>query len=98
MDAWLAYAPVKNNPEDAAKVYRKLKHIISTVKLNATNETLERSSNNLDYIKDKLYSPDCSSLFLLENESQECMVTIIDFLKQLQRGWYTYASVSYLSC
>lgn len=21
MDAWLAYAPVKNNPEDAAKVY-----------------------------------------------------------------------------
>ena len=21
MDTWLAYAPVKNNPEDAAKVY-----------------------------------------------------------------------------
>lgn len=21
MDAWLAYAPVKNNPEDAAKVF-----------------------------------------------------------------------------
>lgn len=51
MDAWLAYAPVKNNPEDAAKVYRKFKHILSTVKLNAPNETLERSSNKLDRIK-----------------------------------------------
>ena len=38
MDAWLAYAPVKNNPEDAAKVYvpliEELKHMIPTIKLN----------------------------------------------------------------
>lgn len=26
MDAWLAYAPVKNNPEDAAKVHLLLKN------------------------------------------------------------------------
>jgi hypothetical protein len=25
MDTWLAYAPVKNNPEDAAKVKQKKK-------------------------------------------------------------------------
>jgi hypothetical protein len=33
MDTWLAYAPVKNNPEDAAKVKQKKKKIVGHHKL-----------------------------------------------------------------
>lgn len=37
MDTWLAYAPVKNNPEDAAKVHCFLLNVMFLGSINANN-------------------------------------------------------------